>query len=64
MTIEATEEDWKGDVRLMGKRNSLPLEPSAVEKKAGITRKKKFVLKIKRKTPPEPHIKDYAAIEL
>jgi hypothetical protein len=35
-----------------------------VEKKAGITRKKKFVLKIKRKTPPEPHIKDYAAIEL
>ena len=32
--IDATEDDWKGDARLIGNRNSLPFQPSALEEKA------------------------------
>ncbi|MFZ0511597.1 MAG: hypothetical protein WAM14_08325 [Candidatus Nitrosopolaris sp.] len=40
--IDATEDDWKGDARLIGNRNSLPFQPSALEEKAAITCKKKI----------------------
>ena len=60
---DATEDDWKGDVRLLGKRNSLPFQPSALEEKAGITRWKKFIAKIMRKARSEPVLKDYSSRE-
>jgi hypothetical protein len=60
---EATDDDWKGDVRLIGKRNSSPFQPTAVEERAGITRWKKFKAAIRRKAHSEPVLKNYSAKE-
>ncbi|MGC1931781.1 MAG: hypothetical protein WA667_22655 [Candidatus Nitrosopolaris sp.] len=57
---DATDDDWKGDVRLIGTRSTC--QPSAVGKKTGITRWNKFIAWIMRRPRNEPILKDYRAL--